>query len=192
MAIASKIKQMDFGDNIQLIYLGYAVNCKRVRLPNTLTKPAYLFAFGLEEFDLTGQIPCSSYSTLSRLERVILDSSFTTLPSFQNCYSLKEINLDNITVYPHNSLMECSLVDMNVVFNKDLQSIGNSAFCRTHIKSVRFQNSLDALPTVSNNAFIQCNKLTDIYCPWAEGEVANAPWGATNATIHYNYTGEVE
>lgn len=25
-----------------------------------------------------------------------------------------------------------------------------------------------------------------IYVPWAEGEVANAPWGATNATIHYN------
>jgi hypothetical protein len=26
--------------------------------------------------------------------------------------------------------------------------------------------------------------------PWAEGAVANAPWGATNATINYNYTGE--
>lgn len=28
----------------------------------------------------------------------------------------------------------------------------------------------------------------DIYVPWAEGEVANAPWGATKATIHYNTT----
>lgn len=25
--------------------------------------------------------------------------------------------------------------------------------------------------------------------PWAEGAVTNAPWGATNATINYNYTG---
>lgn len=30
---------------------------------------------------------------------------------------------------------------------------------------------------------------TTINVPWAEGEVANAPWGATNATINYNYTG---
>lgn len=27
---------------------------------------------------------------------------------------------------------------------------------------------------------------TDIFVPWAEGEIAGAPWGATNATIHYN------
>ena len=28
--------------------------------------------------------------------------------------------------------------------------------------------------------------ITDIYVPWSQGEVANAPWGATSATIHYN------
>lgn len=27
-----------------------------------------------------------------------------------------------------------------------------------------------------------------INVPWSEGEVADAPWGATNATINYNYT----
>jgi len=26
----------------------------------------------------------------------------------------------------------------------------------------------------------------DIYVPWSEGEVSNAPWGATGATVHYN------
>ena len=38
------------------------------------------------------------------------------------------------------------------------------------------------------NAF-QSNRgtLTDIYVPWAEGAVANAPWGATGATIHYDW-----
>ena len=38
------------------------------------------------------------------------------------------------------------------------------------------------------NAFRKANALADIYVPWSEGEVANAPWGATNATIHYNTT----
>ena len=50
-----------------------------------------------------------------------------------------------------------------------------------------FQNSINNLPTIASNAFENCQDLTDIYCPWAEGEVANAPWGATKATIHYNY-----
>lgn len=44
--------------------------------------------------------------------------------------------------------------------------------------------------TIDSSAFYGCTNLTTINVPWAEGEVANAPWGATNATINYNYTGE--
>lgn len=40
---------------------------------------------------------------------------------------------------------------------------------------------------VESNGF-GSSGITDIYVPWAEGAVANAPWGATNATIHYNHT----
>jgi hypothetical protein len=42
--------------------------------------------------------------------------------------------------------------------------------------------------SIANNA-LQNNVITTINVPWAEGEVENAPWGATNATINYNYTG---
>lgn len=45
-------------------------------------------------------------------------------------------------------------------------------------------------PTSLNaNIFTDSTNLTVINVPWAEGEVANAPWAATNATINYNYTG---
>lgn len=44
--------------------------------------------------------------------------------------------------------------------------------------------------TIAGSAFTYCTNLTTINVPWAEGAVANAPWGATNATINYNYTGE--
>ena len=43
---------------------------------------------------------------------------------------------------------------------------------------------------IENTAFYSCNNLTTINVAWSEGEVANAPWGAVNATINYNYTGE--
>lgn len=42
--------------------------------------------------------------------------------------------------------------------------------------------------TINGNAFTGCTNLLTINVPWAEGAVANAPWGATNATINYNYT----
>jgi hypothetical protein len=46
-------------------------------------------------------------------------------------------------------------------------------------------------PTTINATMVAAGvapNVADVYVPWAEGEVANAPWGATNATIHYNYT----
>lgn len=58
----------------------------------------------------------------------------------------------------------------------------------TGLTEVKFYNTLTSCAA---NAFNGCSNLTDIYCPWAEGEVANAPWGATNATIHYNWVEEV-
>lgn len=42
--------------------------------------------------------------------------------------------------------------------------------------------------SIANNVFNGCSSLTTINVPWAEGAVANAPWGATKATINYNCT----
>ena len=41
--------------------------------------------------------------------------------------------------------------------------------------------------TISSDAFTDC-VMTTFNVPWAEGEVANAPWGAFDATINYKYT----
>lgn len=50
--------------------------------------------------------------------------------------------------------------------------------------------TFEGKPTrIDSNAFYNCSNLKTINVPWAEGEVANAPWGATKATINYNYTG---
>lgn len=43
-----------------------------------------------------------------------------------------------------------------------------------------------------SSAFKGCTNLLTINVPWEEGAVANAPWGATNATINYNYVAEEE
>ena len=67
--------------------------------------------------------------------------------------------------------------------------IGLSAFrACTRLTSITFKGKprQNVIPT---SAFQNCSNLKTINVPWAEGEVANAPWGATNATINYNYAG---
>ena len=44
--------------------------------------------------------------------------------------------------------------------------------------------------TIASDAFSGCTNLLTINVPWSEGDVANAPWGATNATINYDYVAE--
>jgi hypothetical protein len=67
-------------------------------------------------------------------------------------------------------------------------SIGHYAFqiCR-NLTSVTFKGTPSS---ISSNTFSDCSVLNTINVPWAEGSVSDAPWGATNATINYNYTGE--
>lgn len=59
------------------------------------------------------------------------------------------------------------------------------SFC-TNLTSVTFKGTPEE---IAENAFNYCSKLTAINVPWGEGAVAGAPWGASNATINYNYTG---
>ena len=65
-----------------------------------------------------------------------------------------------------------------------VQTIGSNAFAyNMKLKSLKFGGK----PTsIASNAFAGCTNLTEIDVPWSEGAVANAPWGATNATITYH------
>lgn len=122
------------------------------------------------------------------LDRIILSNTRTTIKSYfaQGCVSLKEvINIENITSFGDYCFSDCVSFSPEIVFNGSLTLLGRNSFYRTSVKTVTFRNT-DVLPTINTNSFLQCKYLTDIYCPWAEGEVANAPWGATNATIHFN------
>lgn len=194
-AIAPKIKQAYFEDGFTQNELCYAINCKRVRFSNTLTKrPTIAMLTSLDELDVSGEL----WATLSDyifnyfigLKKVILNPLVNTIPrnAFTNCYSLKEINLENITTFGQACFQECFSLDKDIVFNENLLSIAATAFHRTRIKSVKFKNSVDSLPTIANNAFSQCRDLKAIYCPWEEGAVDNVNGGASNVTMYYNVT----
>lgn len=69
-----------------------------------------------------------------------------------------------------------------------ITSIGSEAFYScTRLTTLTFKGTPT---TISSTAFRFCFNLTTINVPWSEGAVANAPWGATKATINYDYVGE--
>ena len=71
----------------------------------------------------------------------------------------------------------------NVIINDNIASINTQAFkdCSA-LATITIPASVT---DIAADAFIGCTNLTDIYCLFEEGVVANAPWGAVNATVHY-------
>lgn len=78
-----------------------------------------------------------------------------------------------------------NITAVNFSSNSKCKSINQKSFygCK-NLTQIIIPGSVTSIHT---DSFGQCASLTDIYVPWAEGAVKKAPWGATNATIHYNY-----
>ena len=107
--------------------------------------------------------------------------------AFSDCTSLALTSLpagvENIGAYAFNNCTHLALTSLP----SGVTSIGDNAFDEcTNLTSITFEGTP---ATISSTAFKNCTNLTTINVPWAEGAVANAPWGASNATINYNYTG---
>ena len=121
--------------------------------------------------------------------------ALTSLPSgltsigdyvFTTCPNLALTSLPSgITSIGVNAFFQCRKLALTSL-PSGITSIGDYAFRKcTGLTSITFTGKPT---TISSAAFEECTNLTTINVPWAEGEVANAPWGATNATINYNYT----
>ena len=106
--------------------------------------------------------------------------------AFDSCTSLALTSLpESLTSIGDGAFAGCSNLALTSL-PAGVTSIGIEAFAGcSNLTSITFKGT----PTsINSRAFSGCTNLTDIKVPWSEGAVANAPWGATNATITYNYT----
>ena len=106
--------------------------------------------------------------------------------AFDSCTSLALTSLPaGVTSIGDGAFAGCSNLALTSL-PAGVTSIGIEAFAGcSNLTSITFKGT----PTsINSRAFSGCTNLTDIKVPWSEGAVANAPWGATNATITYNYT----
>lgn len=107
--------------------------------------------------------------------------------AFQNCTNLVMSTLPStLTSISAGLFNACSSIETFTI-PSGITSVNSQAFYKcTGLTTVTFEGT----PTsISSNVFQNCTNLTTINVPWAEGALVSAPWGATNATINYNYTG---
>lgn len=132
------------------------------------------------------------------LTGVTLPNTITTLLqfSFFDDMNLTTINLpEGITyigarAFDSVGLTTVTLPSTLVNFG-DPESSGSTSggvfrYC-TNLTTVTFL-SRPLVNYFKSDTFQNCTNLTTIRVPWAQGAVSGAPWGATNATIVYNYT----
>ena len=129
--------------------------------------------------------------------------------AFYMCQQLHSIEIPNSVYRIGESAFGICRNLVNVILPHGLSEIGREAFgnCKsltrivipssvTEISDYAFLHctglstvTFEGTPTtILDYVFKGCSNLT-INVPWAEGEVAGAPWGAENATINYNYCG---
>lgn len=101
--------------------------------------------------------------------------------AFYGCTNLTSVYGKNVITINSQAFMNCfKLTDIKM---PKLQTIGSTAF-RT-LQNLTFI-ALPAAINVGANAFFGCVALRDIYLPNDAATYTGAPWGAANATIHYN------
>lgn len=139
--------------------------------------------------DLT-QIGKQAFYNCAKLVTAKLHEGITKIGdyAFYGCSKLALTKLpDSVTWLGSSTFNGCTGLAITEI-PSSVTSIGATAFRNcTGLTSITFKGT----PTSINaNSFTGCTNLLTINVPWAEGAVANAPWGATNATINYNYTEE--
>lgn len=133
------------------------------------------------------EIQMFAFSHCENLKLTSLPSGITTIHqnAFEDCSNLALTSLpNNLTLIDYRAFTNCNNISLTYL-PESITKIGSYAFEYCQFTTITFKGT----PTrIGTNAFANCTKLTTINVPWAEGAVENAPWGATNATINYNYT----
>ena len=164
-------------------------------LPSDLTKIGDYAFYQCSNLALTSlpagvtSIGGYAFNQCSNLALTSLPAGVTSIGgyAFNQCSNLALTSLPTaLTRIDSYAFDYCYALDITSI-PAGVTSIGSYAFEKcTLLKSITF---LGTPSTIGNRAFYNCSGLRTINAPWAEGAVTGAPWGATNVTINYNYTG---
>lgn len=186
-------------DTIKTIGQNAFYNCYRLE---NIDIPEGVTSIGMNAYNSVGYYKSSIY------KKVVIPDSVTSLG--QQAFGSARINEveigEGITQIPTWCFTSSTIE--KIKFGENITTIGDYAFSSTKLTSVVIPKKVTSItqygmgvgetltyvefkgtPGALTNAFKNCTSSSlHFYVPWAEGDVAHAPWGATNATIHYGKT----
>ena len=137
------------------------------------------------------EIPIFAFAAAGNLTAITLPNDITIIArdAFRSCTRLASIN-SYTNRFPAslksigNRAFDGSRLD-SITLPAGFETIDVSAFLsNTRLKKVTFLG--DQITTLANNTFNGCSALTHIYITeMDQGSVANAPWGANYAWVHW-------
>lgn len=135
------------------------------------------------------------------------------ISTFEGCTGIETFHAPELLTFGGSMFQGCTslyagqMMDLSVIAPK-CQTLDSRCFQDCNMSEIRLPQTLKKTNTYSINRNSNLTKvyftgkpdgivlggatfdtvvnLRDIYVPWSEGEVANAPWGAPRATIHYD------
>lgn len=113
-------------------------------------------------------------------------SCFDGCSQLATIYAKSDFSAKFISPSSNTMFKNCPLTDVKIMGKPDIHDNIFSGI--TTIKRVIFGTTETAGFNLSSLAFKSCSGVTDVYVGWPEGAVSGAPWGMTNATIHYDTT----
>lgn len=179
----------------------YALECDLIAVADAIREKAGTSAplhFPYDMVDAvagidTGEEVDENYIPLGFFERTLASITFpagvTKIPqyAFMDCENLVFSEIPEGVIKLETQCFRNCKMGETMTLPSTLQTGANYAFMGcSALRTVVFKGKAQSLGV----GFFQNENVTDIYVPWAEGEVANAPWGAANATIHYNHVEE--
>lgn len=132
-----------------------------------------------------------AFDGCANLALTSLPSTLTTIEygAFWSCSNLKIAYLpDELSEIRPYAFASCSSIETLSIPGQIRILFYAFANC-WNLKTVTFRGRPEYPTDISEKTFDNCPNLTTINVPWSEGTVSGAPWGATNATINYGYTG---
>lgn len=167
-------------------------------LPDGITEIGTYAFYNCEELALTS-LPSNLTVVKSKAFSKCKAMTVTALPeglisveesAFSGCENMTLTSLpESLSTIGGNTFIDCNIPVEELKLPSALTNLGSNAFGLLNNKAITTVTFKSTPTKVDSSAFFNGGNITTINVPWAEGVVSGAPWGATNATINYNYTG---
>ncbi len=169
----------------------------RLKIPDGITKISHYIFYGMTSLiieslpDTIESIEDSAFRDCYNLSLTKLPSQLKSIGDYafrQATIYISELPEGLETIGSYAFLNRSGLTIKSIPASVKVLNVSCFQGC-PNLTEITFKGTPD---TIAANVFNACTNLAVINVPWAEGEVANARWGAPETTvINYNYIEEM-